>query len=131
MTNWPPDEQITPHFRLYEFGCRCGRCLGFPDDLDEIRETAEFAERIREALGNLPVRISSGFRCKAHNAEVGGASNSLHLEGKAIDFGVKTLSPRTVQAILSKRRDLVKGLGKYPGWTHADRRDGPPATWRG
>jgi uncharacterized protein YcbK (DUF882 family) len=77
------------------------------------------------------MRINSWYRCAVWNQQIGGASNSQHLWGKAIDFSTKTLSPRTVQQILRKRRDLVIGLGAYSGFTHCDRRDGPPATWRG
>ena len=39
-----------------------------------------------------PVLISSGVRCPAHNAAVGGVKNSRHLLGKAMDFRVKNVS---------------------------------------
>jgi len=124
---------ITPHFTWEEARCHCGRCSGWGDGATQaaIRETATWAEKVRNALGNLPMRINSWYRCPAYNKAIGGASNSQHLLGKAIDFGTKTLSPRTVQSILRKRRDLVIGLGAYSGFTHIDRRDPPPATWRG
>ena len=32
------------------------------------------------------VKVSSGYRSPAHNAEVGGAPNSDHLSGNAVDF---------------------------------------------
>jgi uncharacterized protein YcbK (DUF882 family) len=99
---------------------------------EEIRVTAEWLEKVRTVLGSHPVFISSGYRCRSHNAEVpGAASNSQHPYGRAADILVRHMSPRTVQRILSQHRDLVIGLGKYASWTHIDRRDGPPATWRG
>lgn len=40
---------------------------------------------LREAIGH-PIVITSGFRCKALNAAVGGVSRSAHLEGLAVDM---------------------------------------------
>lgn len=47
---------------------------------------------IRERWG-APVRITSGYRCKALNKLVGGAENSLHLTGRAADFTIDGLTP--------------------------------------
>lgn len=45
-------------------------------------------EKIRKCL-QAPVYISSGYRCKKLNTEVGGSSTSQHLKGMACDFTVK------------------------------------------
>lgn len=45
-------------------------------------------EKIRRCLQS-PVYISSGYRCKKLNTEVGGSSTSQHLKGMACDFTVK------------------------------------------
>ena len=42
---------------------------------------------------NVPVRITSGYRCKALNDLVGGKENSLHLTGRAADFTIDGLAP--------------------------------------
>lgn len=47
---------------------------------------------IRERLG-VPVRITSGYRCKALNELVGGSEYSLHLIGRAADFTIDGLAP--------------------------------------
>lgn len=49
-------------------------------------------DRIRARWG-VPVRITSGYRCKALNDLVGGKENSLHLTGRAADFTIDGLSP--------------------------------------
>lgn len=129
-----PQGQITEHFTWEEARCRCGACDGWggPAIEAEIRRTAEWAEEVRLALGSVPMRVNSWYRCPAWNRHVGGVPNSQHLRGKAIDFSVKTLSPATVQKSLRPRwPELVKGLGSYAGFTHIDRRDGEPARWRG
>lgn len=47
---------------------------------------------IRERWG-VPVRITSGYRCKALNELVGGKDNSQHLAGYAADFMIDGLTP--------------------------------------
>ena len=128
-----PDEQLTPHFRLYELRCPCGQCGGFPDDLAEIRKTAVWLEEVRAVLGGHRVHINSGWRCPAHNKAVGGVGGSLHLSGKAADISLRDLSPATVQKNLIAQwgpGKLIRGLGSARGYTHVDRRDGEPAKWR-
>ena len=67
------------HFKPAEFRCPCcvaGGC---------VSALAFFLELFRKAWGE-PVRVNSGFRCGAHNAEVGGAKESRHLVGCAADI---------------------------------------------
>lgn len=129
-----PTGDITEHFTWEEARCRCGQCTGWGGNTveSEIRETAEWAEKVRAALGNVPMRVNSWYRCPAYNRRIGGVQNSQHILGKAIDFSCRSLSPATVQKMLIPRwPELVRGLGSYRGWTHIDRRDGEPAKWRG
>lgn len=43
-------------------------------------------EQVRSLLGNNPIHVDSGYRCPALNKAVGGASNSAHMQGYAVDF---------------------------------------------
>jgi zinc D-Ala-D-Ala carboxypeptidase len=47
-----------------------------------------FKDKLNEArsLYGKPMTVSSGYRCKKHNAEVGGKLNSAHLTGEAADI---------------------------------------------
>ena len=73
------DSLGTAHFTEEEVKCPCcGECLIEP-------ETLEMAEKIRAHFGGRPYTVSSGYRCKKHNREVGGVANSRHIAGKAID----------------------------------------------
>ena len=47
---------------------------------------AEWAETIRSALGNVPMIITSGYRCGKLNERVGGSATSQHTKAEAIDF---------------------------------------------
>jgi uncharacterized protein YcbK (DUF882 family) len=124
-----PILEDTPHFHWSEV--RCNHCGRLPDNLEAVANAARMMEKIRHILGDQPLKVHSWYRCPAWNAEVGGASNSQHLYGRACDFVTKHLSPRQVQARLRKHRDVVRGLGAYLGFTHADNRPGDIATWNG
>lgn len=77
-------EQIV-FFRREEFACKCGRCGGYPAEMEKA--VVQAADRVRKHFG-CPVIVSSGLRCVTHNANVGGVANSRHLSGKAVDFCV-------------------------------------------
>ncbi len=80
-------------FRWEEFACKCGKCGGFPVQPD-LRLVAQ-AEAVRSHFGAACI-LSSGLRCPAHNARVGGVGNSRHLLGKAMDFRIQGTSSREV-----------------------------------
>ena len=53
-------------------------------------------EAVRKKLGNKPITVNSGFRSIAHNADIGGASDSMHLYGTAADLNVPGVPNKTV-----------------------------------
>lgn len=58
---------------------------GLPGSGDNMRiGTLTKLEATREAYKK-PMRISSGYRSPEHNAKVGGAKKSAHMEGRAAD----------------------------------------------
>lgn len=83
------------HFSRTEFACRCGSCGGFP--AEPVEKLVRMAEKVRGHFG-VPVRISSGVRCRKHNAAVGGVGNSRHLLGWAADLTAEGISAETLDA---------------------------------
>ena len=77
------------YFRPPEWACKCKekacpcRAKGFAlhDGL------LVYIDTLRAAYGR-PIRITSGWRCPAHNRAVGGAEKSFHLIGRAVDISV-------------------------------------------
>ncbi|CAM3251691.1 D-Ala-D-Ala carboxypeptidase family metallohydrolase [Asticcacaulis taihuensis] len=56
-----------------------------PEMVETLRQTAQQMDRVRTLLGK-PIRVNSGYRSPALNAAVGGAPNSAHMSGYAVDF---------------------------------------------
>jgi len=71
------------HFRLTEFKCKCGCSKVYV-----VPQLLEIVEAVRKAV-KLPLTISSGYRCVAHNdAMPGTAEQSKHCLGCAADIGI-------------------------------------------
>lgn len=121
-----PDDMLSPHFSVAEFACN--HCGELPDDKRPPAALLTALERIRAHYG-VPININSGYRCPVHNANVGGASNSLHMQGCAADFWMKGISPHQVYADIDPHWPNG-GLGKYDTFTHIDAR-GYHARWDG
>ncbi len=81
------DKYLTPNFRVREFRSK--------DGANEIKIDMELVRKlqvIRDWAG-APINIESGYRTQAHNAAVGGATGSKHLEGMAADIVCSSKSP--------------------------------------
>jgi zinc D-Ala-D-Ala carboxypeptidase len=63
---------------------------------ENVRRAMYKLEALRKKLGNVPITVNSGFRSIAHNADVGGASDSMHLYGTAADLDVPGVTNKTV-----------------------------------
>lgn len=117
---------LSAHFSTSSFECHCKRqtCVyTFVDDA-----LPEALESLLSLAG--PFQIDSGFRCKAHNKEVGGLGDSQHLLGKAADC--KPLTNITSAELASYAGKvpafLNGGIGTYSSFCHLDVRNGK-ARW--
>lgn len=52
-------------------------------------------DKLRALFGR-PIFVNSGFRCKGYNEQVGGNSNSEHMEGKGADIKCESSPDRFV-----------------------------------
>ena len=79
------------YFKREEFRCKCGGkyCNGFPEEPQE--KLVRMADRSREHFG-VPAVVSSGVRCETWNQKVGGAVESRHKAGKALDVRFSGIS---------------------------------------
>jgi len=106
------------YFSKKEFACKCGRyCNGYPAQMH--RTVVELADRARAELKGTAF-ISSGLRCPQHNANVGGASDSRHLTGKAIDLRIEGKSARQVLAWAQKQPQVRYTYAIDANYVHID-----------
>jgi len=110
----------------------------YPDEfkLDgRVFQLAAVFEDIRRVCGNKPIRINSAYRSPAHNKKIGGARNSQHLHGRALDLvPPKGMSVDKFYEIIRLNADDfgIRGLGKYKTFVHIDIRPADKlVVWRG
>ena len=113
-------EQLTKHFNLSEFECKCN------DQYCRITIIDLRLTRSLEALRLLidqPMIVNSGYRCNSHNKAVGGTVDSRHLQGQAADISTDTKSPEKITQFLRMAEILFGGIGTYKTFIHLDIRE--------
>ena len=92
------------YFKKSEFACKCGKyCNGYPDEMKKGVMTV--ADRTRAHFGATAI-VTSGLRCKQHNANVGGVANSRHLTGRAMDFRIVGKTAEQVLAYVKQQPEI-------------------------
>ena len=96
---------------------------------DEVRKELEITackvnliSLIAHAYG-ATIRVTSGYRCKRLNQAVGGVKNSLHMQGRAVDFVVSDIEVKRKLHNALKEEACLKLLGiceliEYPSFIH-------------
>ena len=105
---------LSAHFSSKEFTCHCG-CGG-----SIVQPSLILALEEVRALAGVPLRITSGYRCPAHNRAIGGALKSEHMAGLAADVQCASLPALYLAAL---HVPAIKGIGIYlkpDGWLHLD-----------
>lgn len=81
--------------------------------------TADKMEGVRKVCGNVPIFVSSGYRCELLNELIGGSKTSAHPKGYAIDFKVAGKSIREVIKLIENsdiRFDQL--INEFNRWVH-------------
>lgn len=110
---------LTEHFSLSEFACKCGCGFRSPHFL-----LVQRLESARRRVG-FPIVINSGCRCPAWNEKWGGIEDSAHLSGQAVDVRCldSTTRFRLVEAFVEVGFRRIK---LYESWIHLDVDDKKP-----
>lgn len=112
------DYQITKNFSYTECKCRhCDKCemqVEFMTALQKLRDIVKF-----------PLNLTSAYRCKKHNENVGGALTSKHLQGRAADIDLTCLTDHQKKTLLEaiKLVPELKGVGVAKSFIHVDNRE--------
>lgn len=97
--------------------------------LPNLQRLASVLERVRSALGDRPLLVSSGYRCEALNRRVGGAASSAHLRGLAADVTQTGVTPRQLAqsiALLVPELGIDQLIVECDRWVHIGLCDGRP-----
>lgn len=104
------------YFKMSEFDCKCGKCIGGSEYMSlELLEMLDYAR----GLAGFPFVVTSGYRCAAHNKAVGGVIGSAHTKGLAVD--IKCLNSNTRFKML--KAFFAAGFNRIelaPTWIHVD-----------
>ncbi len=103
---------LSDNFSLSEMVCPCQQCTPPTFTLLVLKLQA-----VRDAL-NVPLIITSGYRCQAYNKEIGGAENSAHLTGEAADIAIPNDTFRW--HFLDEAIGHFKRIGLYTKHAHID-----------
>lgn len=80
-------------------------------------------------LYNKPITIHCAYRPLAYNIQIGGATHSAHIEGKAIDFSISNVTCNNVRTKLMPMLDKLNiRMENLPNsnWVHIDIRNTSP-----
>lgn len=166
-----PADLLSSNFRAYEFAERVGQSSRLPDSTVLCHNIAKLAceglqplrkawERAHTSVpGPATIKVICGWRSPEHNAAVGGAERSMHLDGLAADICCD-VDWRALREGVGAERDAVRmeefatfvehfidhgdifgGFGVYTEtttgqcyWLHVDMRprvNGHVAKWHG
>lgn len=116
------------YFKPEEFECKCGRAIC--DAYPVHPQLTGMLDIARKEAG-IPFIITSGVRCKAYNASVGGVQGSSHTIGLAADIKAVTRQERLyVIAGLVKAGFRRIGVHEDKGFVHGDiDPDKPDSFW--
>lgn len=120
---------LSKNFSRSEFACKGTNCCGHSAPVHP--ELISALQALRDQL-NLPLSITSGFRCNRHNEFVGGAARSFHTLGMAADVACPEgmTAEDLAQAVEAIPAFQQGGIGIYPSWVHLDVRTTGKARWR-
>jgi hypothetical protein len=116
---------ISAHFKVSDFQCHCANCAENPARPHTKTPVVLELEVVRAYYGK-PILITRGVSCTAHNAAIGGASDSRHLpehaDGVDIRHGGPTDAYQLVAALMKVGCPVIR---VYQHHVHADWRPGP------
>jgi uncharacterized protein YcbK (DUF882 family) len=129
------DSQILKNFTEKELFCKspdCPESHNFDNRLLIIQDIRDYYTKKGY---DIKIHISSSFRTSLGNLLCGGAKNSMHLIGKALDFQIVGKDAAKVKSdyinqikekkyLFEKlRKGGISGMGIYPTFFHIDCRD--------
>lgn len=138
---------LTPNFSRAEFECKGEHCCGHSAPMNPllIAGLQELRDKLSQVItADCPVIVTSGFRCRTHDAEVARelgftpeqiiVRNSPHCLGIAADIVAPLADPDMIEEVAESIAAFRNGgIGRYTGAresiVHLDVRADGPARW--
>lgn len=116
---------LTPHFTLEEMTASATAKANGIDNTPSAKQVEALRllcintlEPLR-VLIDKPIRISSGYRCRALNKRVGGARTSQHQKGEAADIQVRDMDTQTLfDFIIKSGVPFDQVIQEFDSWVH-------------
>lgn len=121
---------INNWFKTSEFSCKCKHpeCIEQKISIELINRLTDIREEVKS-----PMRIHSGFRCSAHQADIRKsgvstvvAKKSTHELGNAADISVSRLIPAELMHVAARK---FHSIGIALNFIHVDLRDDKVRRW--
>ena len=99
------DMNLSANFKVKEFACR--------DGADKVLVDVDLVAKLQDLRTylNKPITITSGYRTDSYNKQCGGADNSYHLKGQAVDIYCSGVKPLVIA--LCAEFNGLGGVGIY------------------
>lgn len=107
-------KKVAKNFTVAEFASKDGSRVVIINPM-----LPEYLQKARDHFGN-PLIITSGYRTTAHNAKVGGVSNSQHVFGNAADVYIPGVSVLDLYNYFCEIAGNSCGIGIYDTFVHFD-----------
>ena len=123
--------QLSPHFNVQEFRCKCGK----EHEILLSMELVDKLEKLYSALNCSKIIVTSGYRCTAHDKNVGGNGSGQHTKGNAADIccSGQDGQPISSKTVCCTAQDIgfggIANITTEYKYTHVDVRTG--SKWYG
>ena len=107
-------KKVAKNFTVSEFASKDGSRVVIINPM-----LPEYLQKARDHFGK-PLIITSGYRTTAHNANVGGVSNSQHVFGNAADVRIPGVPVLDLYNYFCKIAGDSCGIGIYDTFVHFD-----------
>jgi hypothetical protein len=120
------EDTLFVHFKLAEFAASAiAREKGIsnippPVVVQNLGRLASLLQQVRSLLGDLPIKITSGYRSPELNKAVGSKPTSMHVFGLAADFVCSSFGPplRICRAIAGSALQFDQVIHEFGRWVH-------------
>lgn len=98
------------------------KCCGRAKINEHFEHHLNMVQMLRDEAA-FPISVNCGYRCPIHNEDVGGATNSLHME-IATDLRPSSNDPDRLEDLFEIAKILdFDGIGTYNTFIHLDSRN--------